>query len=170
DPLLGRTIGGRYVITETIGRGGMGQVYRARHEIVGRDVAIKFLSPDLAVEATNRRRFLREAKAANRIDHGHIIDITDYGETEGGLVYLVMEYLDGESLAEVIDRGPLGTPRAVTIAMQMASALARAHELDVIHRDIKPDNVFLLRKAGGGDFVKLLDFGLAKMKGEIRLT
>src|SRR5690606_17586333 len=84
--------------------------------------------------------------------------------------YLVMEYLDGESLAEVIDRGPIGMARAVTIAMQMASALARAHELDVIHRDIKPDNVYLLRKAGGGDFVKLLDFGLAKMKGEIRLT
>src|SRR5690606_36669611 len=145
DPLLGRTIGGRYVITETIGRGGMGQVYRARHEIVGRDVAIKFLSPDLAVDAVNRRRFLREAKAANRIDHEHIIDITDFGETEDGLVYLVMEFLDGEPLADLIDRGRLEPYRAVDIGMQMAGALARAHELDVVHRDIKPDNVFILR-------------------------
>ena len=170
DPLLGRTIAGRYVITERIGAGGMGTVYRARHEVVGRDVAIKFLSPDLSVDVTNRRRFLREAKAANRIDHEHIIDITDYGETQDGLVYLVMEYLDGESLADAIDRGPLSVYRSLNIAMQMAGALARAHELDVIHRDIKPDNVFLLERTGGGDFVKLLDFGLAKMKGEIRLT
>jgi serine/threonine-protein kinase len=170
DPLLGRTIGGRYVITEKIGAGGMGTVYRARHEVVGRDVAIKFLSPDLSVDETNRRRFLREAKAANRIDHEHIIDITDYGETSDGLVYLVMEYLDGQSLADVIDRGPFSVYRAVNITMQMAGALARAHELDVIHRDIKPDNVYLLERTGGGDFVKLLDFGLAKMKGEIRLT
>lgn len=170
DPLLGRTIGGRYVITESIGAGGMGRVYRARHEIVGRDVAIKFLSPDLAVDATNRRRFLREAKAANRIDHEHIIDITDYGETDDGLVYLVMEYLDGEPLSALIDRAPLPPWRAIVIGAQIAGALARAHELDVVHRDIKPDNVFLLRRTDGGDFVKLLDFGLAKMKGEMRLT
>ena len=170
DPLLGRTIGGRYVITESIGKGGMGQVYRARHEIVGRDVAIKFLSPDLAVDATNRRRFLREAKAANRIDHEHIIDITDYGETDDGLVYLVMEFLDGEPLSALIDRGPLPPWRATAIGTQIAGALARAHELDVVHRDIKPDNVYLLRRTDGGDFVKLLDFGLAKMKGEMRLT
>lgn len=170
DPLLARTIAGRYVVTERIGAGGMGTVYRARHEIVGRDVAIKFLAPDLACDPTNRSRFLREAKAANRIDHEHIIDITDYGETSDGLAYLVMEFLDGDPLSEVIARGRLAVYRAVDIARQMASALARAHQLDVIHRDIKPDNVFLLRKPDGGDFVKLLDFGLAKMKGEIRLT
>ena len=170
DPLLGRTIGGRYVITQRIGAGGMGTVYRARHEVVGRDVAIKFLSPDLAIDPHNRQRFLREAKAANRIDHEHIIDITDYGETDDGLVYLVMEFLDGEPLSRVIERGPLAPYRAVDIAMQMAAALARAHELDVVHRDIKPDNVYVLRRAAGGDFVKLLDFGLAKMKGEMRLT
>ncbi len=171
DPLIGRTIGGRYVITDRIGAGGMGTVYRARHEVVGRDVAIKFLSPDLAMVASNRQRFLREAKAANRIDHEHIIDITDYGETDDGLVYLVMEYLDGEPLSQLIARGPLATYRAIDIGMQMAAALARAHELDVVHRDIKPDNVFVLqRRTMGGDFVKLLDFGLAKMKGEMRLT
>jgi serine/threonine-protein kinase len=170
DPLVGRTLGGRYVITERIGAGGMSTVYRARHEVVGRDVAIKFLAPELAMDRTNRRRFLREARAANRIDHEHIIDITDYGETDDALVYLVMEHLDGEPLGDVVERGPLEPPRAVSIAMQMSAALARAHELDVIHRDIKPDNVFLLRPTDDADFVKLLDFGLAKMKGEIRLT
>ncbi|MGE0785775.1 MAG: protein kinase [Sandaracinaceae bacterium] len=170
DPLLARTIAGRYVITERIGAGGMGTVYRARHEVVGRDVAIKFLSPDLAADATNRNRFLREAKAANRIDHEHIIDITDFGETEDGLVYLVMEFLHGQPLSDLIAQGPIMPFRAVDIARQMASALARAHELDVIHRDIKPDNVFLIERHGGGDFIKILDFGLAKMKGEIRLT
>ncbi len=171
DPLLGRTIAGRYAITERIGAGGMGTVYRARHEIVGRDVALKFLAPDLAGDKTNRERFLREAKAANRIDHEHIIDITDYGETRDGLAYLVMEYLVGEPLSATIERGRLSADRAVEISRQMASALARAHELDVIHRDIKPDNVFVLSGAGDGtDFIKLLDFGLAKMKGQMRLT
>ncbi|MFK7985783.1 MAG: protein kinase [Sandaracinaceae bacterium] len=170
DALVGRTIGGRYSIVERVGAGGMGTVYRARHELVGRDVAIKFLGPDLAVEETNRRRFLREAKAANRIDHEHIIDITDYGETDDGLVYLVMEYLDGQPLSAVIGSGPMSAPRALEIAKQMSAALARAHELDVVHRDIKPDNVYVLPRHGGGDFIKLLDFGLAKMRGEIRLT
>jgi len=170
DALIGRTIAGRYVITERLGAGGMGTVYKARHEVVGRDVAIKFLAPDLAGDKTNRERFLREAKAANRIDHEHIIDITDYGETPDGLAYLVMEYLDGMPLSGAIVNGPVASWRAVHIAQQIASALARAHELDVIHRDIKPDNVFLLRRNGESDFVKLLDFGLAKMRGEMRLT
>lgn len=170
DALLARTIAGRYVVTERIGAGGMGTVYRARHEIVGRDVAIKFLAPELALDATSRSRFLREAKAANRINHEHIIDITDYGETQDGLVYLVMEFLDGRPLGDAIDEGRFPAFRAVDVARQIAYALARAHELDVIHRDIKPDNVYLLERPGGGDFVKLLDFGLAKMKGEIRLT
>ncbi|MCC6875475.1 MAG: serine/threonine protein kinase, partial [Sandaracinaceae bacterium] len=170
DPLIGRTIAGRYVVVERVGSGGMGSVYRARHELVDRDVAIKFLAPELALDATNRQRFLREARAANRIDHEHIIDITDFGETEDGLCFLVMEYLDGGSLADVLRDGPLPARRAVDIGIQIASALARAHELDVIHRDIKPANVVLLRRADHHDFVKLLDFGLAKMKGEIQLT
>src|SRR5262245_28129891 len=123
DPIIGRTIGGRYVVAEKIGSGGMGTVYRARNEGVQRDVAIKFLSPELAVDGTNRERFLREARAANRIDHEHIIDINDFGETDDGLVYLVMEYLDGASLAQVLGGGPIDPRRAVDIAMQMASAL-----------------------------------------------
>jgi serine/threonine protein kinase len=169
DPLVGRTIGGRYLVCELIGTGGMGTVYRGRHQLVGRDVALKFLAPRYARDPAARERFLREARAANRIDHEHIIDITDFGETSDNLVFLVMEYLDGEPLAKVIEAGPLDTRRALTIAWQLATALARAHELDVIHRDIKPDNIFLLQRRGG-DFVKLLDFGLAKVVGEHRLT
>jgi serine/threonine protein kinase len=169
DPLVGRTIGGRYVVSDLIGTGGMGAVYRGRHQLVGRDVALKFLSPRYARDPAARERFLREARAANRIDHEHIIDITDFGETSDGLVFLVMEYLEGEPLGKVIEAGPLEPVRALNIAHQLATALARAHELDVIHRDVKPDNVFLLQRRGA-DFVKLLDFGLAKVMGEHRLT
>ena len=169
DPLVGRTIGGRYLICELIGTGGMGTVYRGRHQLVGRDVALKFLAPRYASDPAARERFLREARAANRIDHEHIIDITDFGETSDKHVFLVMEYLEGEPLSKCIEKGPLEPKRALTIALQLASALARAHELDVIHRDIKPDNIFVLQRRGG-DFVKLLDFGLAKVLGEHRLT
>jgi serine/threonine protein kinase len=169
DPLIGRTIGGRYLVCELIGTGGMGTVYRGRHQLVGRDVALKFLAPRYARDAASRERFLREARAANRIDHEHIIDITDFGETADNLVFLVMEYLDGETLSKVIERGALAPDRALAIAHQLATALARAHELDVIHRDIKPDNIFVLQRRGL-DFVKLLDFGLAKVVGEHRLT
>lgn len=169
DPLLGRIVAGRYVVQEKIGAGGMGTVYRAAHEVLGRSVAIKFLSPDLAVDSTNRQRFLREAKAANRINHEHIIDITDFGETDDGLVFLVMEYLDGIALSEAIGDHGVGVRRALAITLQMAQAIARAHELDVVHRDLKPDNIYLLH-GYDGDFVKILDFGLAQMKGELRLT
>ncbi len=170
DPFVGRTIGGRYVIASKLGGGGFGVVYRATNEVVGREVAIKFLLPELAVDATNRERFLREAKAANRIDHEHIIDINDFGETDDGLVYLVMELLVGRPLSAEIARGPLGVLRSVEIAMQCAGALARAHELDVVHRDIKPDNIYLVDHPSRRDHVKLLDFGLAQMKGELRIT
>jgi serine/threonine-protein kinase len=169
DPLVGRTIGGRYLICELIGTGGMGTVYRGRHQLVGRDVALKFLAPRYASDAAARERFLREARAANRIDHEHIIDITDFGETSDKHVFLVMEYLEGEPLSKCIEKGPLEPKRALTVAWQLATALARAHELDVIHRDIKPDNIFVLQRRGS-DFVKLLDFGLAKVLGEHRLT
>ncbi|MBO6937262.1 MAG: protein kinase [Deltaproteobacteria bacterium] len=157
------------MIAERIGAGGMGVVYRARHEVVGRDVAIKFLSPDLAFEPANRTRFLREARAANRINHEHIIDITDFGETDDGLVYLVMEFLDGTPLNVAIARGAMPLERTMRIALQIAQAMARAHELHVVHRDLKPDNIYLL-KGYQGDFVKILDFGLAHMRGELRVT
>lgn len=170
DPLLGRTIAGRYLIEDKIGGGGMGVVYRASHQVIGRDVAIKFLHERYMRDATSRKRFLGEARAANQINHENIIDITDFGETEDGLVYLVMEYLRGRGLDQEITQGPLPPARALRIAIQVASGLARAHELDVIHRDVKPANVYLVRRRGDGDQVKLLDFGVARFERELRVT
>ncbi|HET8939248.1 MAG TPA: protein kinase [Polyangiales bacterium] len=170
DPLLGRTIAGRYLIEDKIGGGGMGVVYRASHQVIGRDVAIKFLHERYMRDATSRKRFLGEARAANQINHENIIDITDFGETEDGLVYLVMEYLHGRGLDQEISQGPLVAARALRIATQVAAGLARAHELDVIHRDVKPGNVFLVRRRGEGDLVKLLDFGVARFERELRIT
>ncbi|MFO0561413.1 MAG: protein kinase [Polyangiales bacterium] len=168
DPLIGRTIGGRYRIESKIGAGGMASVYRASNDVLGRKVAIKFLAPDLAQDATQRQRFLREARATNRIRHEHIVDITDYGD-EGKLVYLVMELLEGEPLNHRIARGPIPPREAIELLMQVARALARAHELEVIHRDLKPENIFLTVR-DGHTHIKLLDFGLAHVRNETRLT
>jgi serine/threonine-protein kinase len=168
DPLIGRTIGGRYRIESKIGAGGMASVYRASNDVLGRKVAIKFLAPDLAQDPTQRQRFLREARATNRIRHEHIVDITDYGD-EGKLVYLVMELLEGEPLNHRIARGPIPPREAIELLMQVARALARAHELEVIHRDLKPENIFLALR-DGHTHIKLLDFGLAHVRNETRLT
>ncbi|MET0390403.1 MAG: serine/threonine-protein kinase, partial [Polyangiales bacterium] len=170
DPLLGRTIAGRYLIEDKIGDGGMGVVYRATHQVIARDVAIKFLHPRYAHDVTSRRRFLGEARAANQINHENIIDITDFGETDDGLVYLVMEYLQGRGLDREIAGRPMSPPRALRIAIQIAQGLGRAHELDVIHRDVKPGNVFLVRRRADSDVVKLLDFGIARFEREMRIT
>lgn len=170
DPLLGRTIAGRYLIEEKIGGGGMGVVYRATHQVIARDVAIKFLHQRYTRDPTSRKRFLGEARAANQINHENIIDITDFGETDDGLVYLVMEYLQGRSLDHEIGGRPMGAARALRIAIQIAAGLARAHELDVIHRDVKPGNVFLVRKRAEGDVIKLLDFGIARFERDARIT
>ncbi len=170
DPLLGRTIAGRYLIEEKIGGGGMGVVYRGRHQVIDREVAIKFLHQRFTRDPTSRKRFLGEARAANQINHEHIIDITDFGETEDGLVYLAMEYLQGRSLEQEIAKRPMASTRALRIAIQIASGLARAHELDVVHRDVKPGNVFLVRRRGDPDFVKILDFGIARFEREVRIT
>ena len=170
DPLLGRTIAGRYLVEDKIGGGGMGVVYRARHQVIARDVAIKFLHARYTRDPTSRKRFLGEARAANQINHENIIDITDFGETEDGLVYLVMEYLQGRALDQEIHGRPMPPARALKIAAQIAAGLARAHELDVIHRDVKPGNVFLLRRRSEQDVVKLLDFGIARFERELRIT
>ncbi len=170
DPLIGRTIAGRYLIEDKIGGGGMGVVYRGRHQVIDRLVAIKFLHHRFTRDPTSRKRFLGEARAANQIDHDNIIDITDFGETDDGLVYLVMEHLQGRSLDNEIGGKPMQPVRALRIAVQIASGLARAHELDVIHRDVKPANVFLIRRRGDPDFVKLLDFGIARFEREVRIT
>jgi serine/threonine protein kinase len=170
DPFIGRTIAGRYLIEEMLGSGGMGSVYRARHQIIGRDVALKFLEPALVRNERQRKRFLGEARAANQINHEHIIDITDFGETEDGLVYMVMEYLEGQPLSEEIEKGPMPPRRALRIATQIALGLARAHELGVVHRDIKPANIYLIRRKADSDYVKILDFGVARIEHDMRIT
>ena len=169
DPFIGKVIHGKYQIVSMIGAGGMGRVYRARHVLLDKDVAVKFLDRQLARDADHRERFLREAKAASRIAHPHIVDINDIGHLADDVIYLVMELLEGQSLADLIAQGPAPLQRALNITLQASTALARAHELGVIHRDIKPDNIFVTRRSGA-DFVKILDFGLALVRGQRRLT
>ncbi len=168
DPLLGRTLAARYRLVRRIGGGGMAVVYLARHVMIERLSAIKILRPDLGMDASKRERFLREARAVNRINHPNIVEITDFGE-DGGLVFLVMEYVDGESLLAALKAGAFDWERAARIAIQIASALGRAHEQGVIHRDLKPENVLLMPRADG-EFVKLTDFGIAKIVDAPALT
>ena len=170
DPMLGRVIAGRYRLEARIGEGGMGVVYRARHVLIDRVVAVKLIRPDLRGETHLRAWMLREARAANRVDHAHIIDIHDIGETEEGELYLVMEYLVGTSLSSELARGPTPLARGVDILEQMCAALARAHDLGVVHRDLKSDNILLTTRGGRKDFVKILDFGLAHLAMDPRLA
>src|SRR5580704_13838707 len=170
DPMLGRVIAGRYRLEARIGEGGMGVVYRSRHVLIDRIVAVKLIRPDLRGETHLRAWMLREARAANRVDHAHIIDIHDIGETEEGELYLVMEYLVGTPLSAELARGPLPIARGVDILEQMCAALARAHDLGVVHRDLKSDNILLSTRGGRKDFVKILDFGLAHLAMDPRLA
>lgn len=170
DPNLGKVIAGRYRLEARIGEGGMGVVYRARHVLIDRVVALKLIRPDLRGETHLRAWMLREARAANRVDHAHIVDIHDIGETEDGELYLVMEYLVGVSLSSEIARGPFPLARAVDILEQMCAALARAHDLGVVHRDLKSDNIMLTSRGGRKDSVKILDFGLAALARDPRLA
>src|ERR1700758_3790309 len=170
DPMLGRVIAGRYRLEARIGEGGMGVVYRARHVLIDRIVAVKLIRPDLRGETHLRAWMLREARAANRVDHAHIIDIHDIGETEEGELYLVMEYLVGTSLSSELARGPMPLARGVDVLEQMCAALARAHDLGVVHRDLKSDNILLSTRGGRKDFVKILDFGLAHLAMDPRLA
>jgi serine/threonine protein kinase len=168
--MLGRVIAGRYRLEARIGEGGMGIVYRARHVLIERVIALKLIRPDLRGETHLRAWMLREARAANRVDHAHIIDIHDIGETDEGELYLVMEYLVGTALSSELARGPMPLARGIDILEQMCAALARAHDLGVIHRDLKSDNILLSTRGGRKDFVKILDFGLAHLAMDPRLA
>jgi serine/threonine-protein kinase len=164
DPLLEQTLAGKYVIEELIKHGGMGAVYRGRHILMEKRVAIKVLRPSLAVDDDVVARFSREAKAASRISHPHAVSVTDFGESENGVVFLVMEYLEGRTLKEVIkSEGPLALNRVAEIARQVAGALDAAHEQGVIHRDLKSDNI-MLSQTSSGEWAKVLDFGIAKIQ------
>jgi eukaryotic-like serine/threonine-protein kinase len=170
DGMLGKVIAGRYRLEARLGEGGMGVVYRARHVLIDRVVALKLIRPDLRGETHLRAWMLREARAANRVDHAHIIDIHDIGETEEGELYLVMEYLIGTPLSAELSKGPMPLARSVDILEQMCAALARAHDLGVVHRDLKSDNIQLTSRGGRKDFVKILDFGLAALARDPRLA
>jgi serine/threonine-protein kinase len=170
DEYIGKVVAGRYRLETLLGEGGMGVVYRARHVLIDRVVALKLIRPDLRGETHLRAWMLREARAANRVDHAHIVDIHDVGETEEGELYLVMEYLTGTSLSHECAKGPLPLTRAVDVLEQMCAALARAHDLGVVHRDLKSDNIMLTTRGGRRDFVKILDFGLAALARDPRLA
>lgn len=162
--LIGRTLAGKYRVDEVISEGGMGTVYRATHILMDKRVAIKVLHPALAADNIIVARFSREARAASRISHPHAINVTDFGESEDGIVFLVMEFLRGRTLKEVIkDSGPLELSRVVEIMRQVCGALEAAHDENVVHRDLKSDNIMLIDVAEG-DWVKVLDFGIAKIQ------
>jgi len=157
----------RYRILKRIGRGGMGEVFLAEHAAIGKQVAIKILSEDFARKPRIVQRFLQEARAASLIRHENVVDITDFGHTPSGLPFLTMEYLDGEDLKAMLRREiRLPWPRARRILLQVLAALEAAHAGGVIHRDIKPDNCFRLTRGENVDFIKVLDFGIAKVLGD----
>ena len=155
----------RYRLLEPIGDGGMGRVYAAEHMTLGKRVAIKVLREEQSREQANVERFLQEAQAASMIDHPNVVDITDFGQTSYGSVFFVMEFLEGEELAVLMHREHrVDWPRAQKIAIQVARGLNAAHQAGVIHRDMKPANIFLCQLADGSEQVKLLDFGIAKLR------
>jgi serine/threonine-protein kinase len=177
--LVGRRVAGRYDVEAVLGRGGMGTVFRARHTTLGKLFAIKLLRREIASMPEAVTRFFQEAKVTATIRHDHVVDVVDFGEITSKDIpslgaatqpYFVMEHLEGESLAELLMReGPLDAARAAPIFRQVAEALAAAHDKGVVHRDLKPDNVFLL--AGpGAPRVKVLDFGVARVLGAAKLT
>src|SRR6185436_16563276 len=164
DELLGQTLAGKYRIDEKLSEGGMGTVYKGTHVLMDKTVAVKVLRPSLAADEKIVARFSREARAASRISHPHAISVTDFGEDENGIVFLVMEHLEGETLKDLIRReGPLPLVRVVEVIKQVSDALNAAHDQGVVHRDLKSDNIMLLR-ATGNDYAKVLDFGIAKIK------
>src|SRR5581483_4360933 len=175
DPYMGQNVAGRYKILRKLGEGGMGVVYLAEHVFIEKKVAIKILSEDFARKADLVARYMQEAKAASKIGHENIIDITDFGETPNGSVFFVMEFLDGADLAHHIKQGgAMGLVRAKYIMNQICRALGAAHSKGIIHRDMKPENIYLVEREGKPDFVKILDFGIAKIssldEGGSRLT
>ena len=170
DPMVGRTLEGRYTILSRLGSGSMGTVYRAKQHAMGREIAIKILRGDRAADETAKARFLREARANSLLASPNTVTVFDFGQSETGEFYLAMELLEGESLGQRLTRiGRLSTSGAVDTARQALRSLAEAHAKGIIHRDLKPDNLFFARVRTGGkheEIVKVLDFGIAKLVSE----
>lgn len=165
DFFIGAEVGG-YRITAKVGEGAMGMVYKGEHSVLGRSAAIKFLNADLAQEAELVSRFFTEARAVNGIRHPNIVDITDFGQ-RGSRYYYVMELLEGQTVMERLElEGRADSESAVRVAMQVAAALAAAHDKGIVHRDLKPDNIFLCNHPDYPDYVKVFDFGIAKLVQE----
>ena len=164
-PLSGRTIS-HFQLGDPLGGGGMGVVYQAEDTRLGRPVALKFLAPELVRDPASKARFLTEARAASALDHPNLCTILEVGESEDGLLFLAMPRYDGESLERRIARGPLPVAEALDIAAQIARGLAKAHQHGIVHRDVKPGNLFVTRDG----MVKILDFGIAKLTGEVSQT
>ena len=164
--LVGQTIDGRYEVQKVLGEGGMGLVYRARHIVLNKPLAIKVLRPDVSRDEEIITRFRQEAQSASAIGNQHIIDISDFGTLPDGSTYFVMEFLDGVDLTGAIEQAQQVDPRRlVHIAKQLCVALGAAHEAGIVHRDLKPDNIYLIKRGGDADFVQVLAFGIAKVGG-----
>lgn len=167
----GRILGGRYRLLRRLGSGGMGTVYLCEHVVLGRQYALKVLHADTQGSPDVVERFKQEARAASRITQENVVDVVDFGEDPGGELFYVMEVLGGQTLAELMGReGPLPLPRALSLLEQVCRALAAAHASDVVHRDVKPDNVLVERLPDGTERAKLIDFGISHVPGTGRLT
>lgn len=165
DPYIGRAVAGRFLVESLLGQGGMGKVYRAKHLGLDRTVCLKMLRPQLLEDPTVVGRFEREAKAASRLNHQHSIQTLDFGQDEHGTLYIVMEFVNGRDLAKLLnDEFPLGEERIAHLMAQVLSALAEAHENKVVHRDLKPENIMVEVRRDNPDFVKVLDFGIARIQ------
>ena len=167
DPLVGHTLDEKYRLEERLGVGGMGTVYRARHLLIDRPVAVKVLNQRFVEDEAARTRFSREARACGRLQHANAVTVTDFGQSHDGYVYLVMELLEGRTLREVLAKeAPLDAARSVALMLQISAAVAAAHEAGIIHRDLKPANVFIVQRAEVPAVVKVLDFGIAKLAAD----
>lgn len=167
DRFVGKTLPGGYHILDLISVGGMGRVYRAQQSALGRTVAVKIIHPHLLSDENSALRFMTEARAASQLNHPNSVSVFDFGRTDDGQPYLVMEFLRGKDLSRVAyEEGPLPFARIVDVLRQVLAALGEAHDLGIIHRDLKPENVILEPLRRGGDFVKVVDFGLAKLRAD----
>src|SRR5262245_44307855 len=156
DPLIGRTLAGSYLISDLVGVGGMGRVYRAEQRMLGRTVAIKVVHPHLLSDEQSVARFYNEARAASRLNQPNSVSIIDFGRTDDGILYLVMEFLQGRDLARLMrEDGPLPLARICELLIAVLAALGEAHALGVVHRDLKPENIIIERLRTGSDLVKV---------------